>query len=822
MALEQNEIKKVITVDLGSATTSLKEYKKHIDELRGSLLQLDSSSEEYQKIAAEIQSEQDKLNEVMRAGNTTLSDAKKHIDELRGSLLHLDETSEEYQAIAAEIKVEQEKLNEVMSVGKNVTEAADGSYDKLVQTMAELKKQWRATGDEAERNELGTKILDINNQLKELDASTGNFQRNVGDYANAFEEAFKRCLDGITRIDGPLGEIGGTVKSMIPLIKAINTTALSGLSGIKKAIASTGIGLLVVALGMIVAYWEDIAKYVRETTGWIDEQAEAVEALAQQQEKRLKQYETEKMLLENRLELLKSLGRDEIEVLEEEAAERRRIANEEAKEDRRLLEIYHNSIGNVQKDITEQRRQNSEEQTKIYEEANKAQIDAENELAAAMIKRITEQKDAVSDASDDVKAKAETIFSEIEALADKPGQMMHVSLGRIRELYSEIQGIMAEVETEKAETEEANKAAEQRAADAKRRAEQRKAQLEAERKEAQAIAENARKASMSELQLLDEQYAEELAKLEKFGLDTTVLTENYEKERTRIVQEEEDNRKQAEQEKIEAIQAAEDERFRNIKERYDAEAEQLKFEAEMDIENERALADAKFEIEQDLLERKIALQEQYLEEYQGTQEGLIEAEAELDALRQQYANNKRKYDKESADYAKKQVEEEKQAKTAALNATLGMTKSILGSIADLYEEGSQEQKNLQIAETTINTLAGAIGAFLQGMSSYPAPYGAIIGAASAATATAAGIAQIAKIKSTSMGSSSVASPQVSAPSMTSVSPLLDETTDLNRMTTLSEQGDSARNAQNTRVYVVEQDIRDAGHKAEVVEDNATF
>ena len=51
MAVEQNEIKKVITVDLGNTSTSLKDYKKHIDELRGSLLQHDESSEEYQKIA---------------------------------------------------------------------------------------------------------------------------------------------------------------------------------------------------------------------------------------------------------------------------------------------------------------------------------------------------------------------------------------------------------------------------------------------------------------------------------------------------------------------------------------------------------------------------------------------------------------------------------------------------------------------------------------------------------------------------------------------------------------------------------------------------
>lgn len=210
---EQNEIKKVISVDLGNTTTSLKDYKKHIDDLRASLLNLDESSEEYAKIAKEIKAEQDKLNEVMK-------------------------------------------------VGKGYTDAAEGSYNQLVQTMADLKKEWRATADEAERADLGQQILDINNQLKELDASTGNFQRNVGDYANAFEQAFDKCLDGLKGLDGPIGELGGTMKNMLPVIKSINTTALKGLDGIKKGIAATGIGLIVVAVATLLQHWRDLTAIV--------------------------------------------------------------------------------------------------------------------------------------------------------------------------------------------------------------------------------------------------------------------------------------------------------------------------------------------------------------------------------------------------------------------------------------------------------------------------------------------------------------------------------------------------------------------------------
>ena len=58
--------------------------------------------------------------------------------------------------------------------------------------------------------------------------------------------------------------------------------------------------------------------------------------------------------------------------------------------------------------------------------------------------------------------------------------------------------------------------------------------------------------------------------------------------------------------------------------------------------------------------------------------------------------------------------------------------------------------------------------------------------------------------------------------MTTVNPLLDEQQDLNRMEMSGLQGDSSKTQQNLRVYVVDQDIRDANYKASVVESNATY
>lgn len=749
--MAQNEIKKVITVDLGNTSTTLKEYKKHIDDLRGSLLQLDETSEEYNKIAQEIVEEQNKLNDVMK-------------------------------------------------VGKQTTDAAEGSYNQLAQTMSELKKQWKATGDEAERNELGAKILDINNQLKELDASTGNYQRNVGDYANAFEQAFGKCLDGIIKIDGPLGELGGTVKNMIPIIKAVNATAISGLSGIKKAIASTGIGLLIVAVATLIAHWEDLKKVIGKVVGVQDTYTKSVEASKAAMEELKNEIKAANKEITLQSNLLAAQGATRLEILQNELTDEQKIVDDLWKQYNRKIDFY-----NLYKDAGAKSQRQAAELRKQEADAIYEQIKAQDELIKTTKNNIKIQEATLEkSAKDRIKAIEESLLSEQEKL--------RIQYEKDLELAKQY-GLDTIAITEKYNKDLA--ALNEKASKDKQNAKKTDAEilLEQEKKEAEQILERVHKSTTDELTLLEETYNKEKALLEKLGKDTTELTQEYEDNRKKIIQKEEDE-----------IQALETERYKNIKNRFDAEAEQLKFEAELEITNEQELADAKYRIEQDYLNRKIAAQELYIEEYNGTQEGLIEAEEQLDAYRQQYANNQKQYEKDYADYAKKKADEVKAAKIASLQATLSLASTVFGGMADLAEEGSEEQKNLQIAETTINTLSGAIGAFMQGMSSYPQPWGAIIGAAGAAAATAAGIAQISKIKSVSKdsGSASISSPSVSTNSMTAVSPLLDETSDLNRMNMSGMQGNSSKEQQNLRVYVVDQDIRDANNKAEVVEENATF
>lgn len=196
---------------------------------------------------------------------TNIKEYKKHIEELKGTLLGLEKGTEQYNAVATELVKEQQKLAEVMDVAKGKGEAVEGSYDNLSKTMSELKKQFKATGDEAERANLALKINDINNQLKDMDASVGVFSRNVGNYSQAYEEAFKTVIGSLDNVDGLLGEVAGNVNSLFPLIKQTTAAATAGLKGIKKAIATTGIGLLIVAVGELAAHFDDVRRAVGVT-----------------------------------------------------------------------------------------------------------------------------------------------------------------------------------------------------------------------------------------------------------------------------------------------------------------------------------------------------------------------------------------------------------------------------------------------------------------------------------------------------------------------------------------------------------------------------
>lgn len=201
----------------------------------------------------------------------TVKGLLKDIRDLRNDLINLDKTSEEYANTAKQLSDLLAKYNDVMTIHRRTVTAAEGSYDALVQQMAKLRKEWRATNDEAQRNALGAQIAEINNQLKTLDASTGNYQRNVGNYASAFNglnlqvQQVARELPSLTMGANQFFlAISNNLPMLTDEIKKLRSEGVSATTVIKQIITSmlSWQTALVVVITLLSSFGKEIGDWV--------------------------------------------------------------------------------------------------------------------------------------------------------------------------------------------------------------------------------------------------------------------------------------------------------------------------------------------------------------------------------------------------------------------------------------------------------------------------------------------------------------------------------------------------------------------------------
>lgn len=170
----------------------------------------------------------------------TVKGLKQQISDLRDEILNLEKGTKQYDDAVDALQDSQRKLDEVMSLTKKTATALEGSYDALVHKMAQLKKEWRATNDEARRNELGQQIAEINGQLKDFDASLGNFQRNVGNYQSALEGVGSKTEDFAASMRNVQEAIEPT-KAKFESVQKIASGVASGFAAVQGAAALLGV-----------------------------------------------------------------------------------------------------------------------------------------------------------------------------------------------------------------------------------------------------------------------------------------------------------------------------------------------------------------------------------------------------------------------------------------------------------------------------------------------------------------------------------------------------------------------------------------------------
>lgn len=205
---------------------SLNGIKETVDSVADSISSLgedviNSFAEGLAQGMAEAAAETTQMSESMDNGVNSVKGLKQEISDLRDKLVTLDNGTDEYKETVQQLINDQVKLKEVMNAGKNETQAAEGSYNALTQRMSALKQVWKETTDEATRNEIGQQINEINNQLKAMDASIGNNQRNVGNYKSALEgldasfvnwkQELRECKEALQQLDPSTQEYADTL-----------------------------------------------------------------------------------------------------------------------------------------------------------------------------------------------------------------------------------------------------------------------------------------------------------------------------------------------------------------------------------------------------------------------------------------------------------------------------------------------------------------------------------------------------------------------------------------------------------------------------------
>jgi len=134
----------------------------------------------------------------------------------------------------------------------------------------------------------------LEDQAKKAEKSverTGNEIQSMGDKAKESGEAGEGAIKVLDEATGGLAtkfkEVGGGLKAMGKQAVTAFKASVQGANSFKKALIATGIGAIVVAVGLLVAYWDDIKGFVSGVSSEQKKLLKATQATADAAEQQL-------------------------------------------------------------------------------------------------------------------------------------------------------------------------------------------------------------------------------------------------------------------------------------------------------------------------------------------------------------------------------------------------------------------------------------------------------------------------------------------------------------------------------------------------------
>lgn len=760
-------------------------------------------------------------------GIKTVKQLRDSIKGLKDELSGLEIGSEKYQSTLGKLATQQNALKGAMNGTAasldDVSKAAAGvgqSYNALVARAAALTKEWRSVDQSTEAGrkrfaELGSQINEVNLQLTNMDATIGRHSRNVGNYAGSLggmNIAMAQIMRELPSLGMNLNTFFLAISNNLPMlfdqIQALRAQNKALIAEGKQGVSVTGAvlkslvsfnSLMSIGITLLTLYGGKIVEWI----GSLFRGKDAVDDLSDAMERMNKAAEFDDA--GETVATFQSLARAYIAVGDSAADKQKFI--EDYKDEIEKTGIAINDINdadnafilNSDKFIEAMRlravaaagmEKASEQYSKALEEQTK-NADRIAEAEAAQAKALEEYQKAkekyagvegaeryIQAAENAYKGLTETLYNLTGQAFIDAGNAYIDAAGKLKE--------QADATLDAAGIEEtANKAA---------------SALETALKDVEMKRVNLRiKEVKPELDIdYDEFYDDLQDEIDGlFGSDITAAQ----------------NRLSV---SLGVVDDSVESRSRDVK-----NGEGAEWEKQQRI----------FGIEQEGYAQRIELYKGFAEEMDklGVEGAAKAAEARQKAADLETEMFRRQEDEERAS-AKRRADIRREAAESAVDSV----SSILDSLADIYEANSegdekaaQTSKNLRIASTIIDTISGATSAY---MSTWKA-YGEMpilaqtLAIVNAAAVMAAGMANVAKIRSTNVSGDSAPSTSSSSSSIgatVSAPSIPTEVPQTRTLTSASEERRLNERGKDQRVYIVWSDIEAAGRKARVRETETSF
>lgn len=782
-----------------------------------------------------------------------VGELRENIKQLKAALNDQDlsnpEGMKKYNELLGELKINQNALKDAMyattASWNDITNAATGaniafdnnnklvnmqgvSYNALVHEMADLKQAWRATTDEMERAALGERINSVNDQLKSMDASVGNYQRNVGNYIGAMDHltaSFGSMGKGAQSVIAPIKGVTTGLKTLsatpaIAILGLLANVLQKVIEGLKSSEENTN--AMTQALSPFAAIGDTVTKVLQGLGGVLAKVVEGFGKLTstifgtnEATKERLRLAKEEAALQEQERNNIIANAEAEREVarLRAEAADKtkysasERIALlEQAGEQERLIAERSVQAAKMQYEIIKSRNaltQSNAEDLKKEAEAYAAVVNAETsyynkvrEINAGISEARNAEAKAASDAAKAAKdAAAAKIAAEKEYIAKALADEVQAATNRAEAYrHGSVEYLAAMRDVAALEYDQMKRQMDETDAEwqARRLAAARKL-AEAQQSTTDALIEEGRLALENEMNALATGSLDQLSKaveLAKYNLDNI----------HQAIDESDDaflaRRLEAQQAYQGALQAQNEAEVEEGRQQYEQRLATLE-------ENSLAYLDA-----------EVALKKYELDTLHQ-----LEGESE-----EAFRTRQLQAEKEYYDAKKAQV----QSWMQTLSGMASGVSSILGSIADAMEDNTEmteaeakKAKNLRVASATIDMLQGAVTAYA-GAQSLGVPMGPIIGAINAAAVIAAGIANIAKIKATQVSANSSSSQTPTVPAQVNAPTVSPQVQQVRTLTSASEEDRLNRMADDHRVYILSSDLEAERDQHRVQVEETTF